>query len=152
MTENEKKKLSRLIYCSPAFGFILYAIYYGIQYLSGISLNFKNIDTLATIVAGFSFTMLGFLAAISAIIFSLQKYKFFRRWTEDGGAEIFFKLYMCSIICLFITFGLSILVYSECLRNYAFKFMLISLSNNIIQVISITLIINNHMSKAKAND
>jgi hypothetical protein len=152
MTKTEVTKLKKLIWLSPIIGILLGLLYLGVKNYFEISLGFTDIRTLATIVAGFSFTMLGFLAAIAAFMFSLQKYRFFKRWIEDGNADAFFALFKVAFICLFVTFGFSLFVFTSQGIGFAFKAMMMSVINNIIQLGFITLIILDKVSKARQSE
>lgn len=152
MREDEIKILKRAIYFSPIIGLVVGLAYNLAKYIWGWSLGFTNIETLATIIAGFSFTMLGFLAAIAAFIFSLQKYKFFRRWVNDGGSDVFFCLYKTAIIWLFFTFAVSLMIFTNVGKGIAFQIMMMSVINNIIQTALLTLIITDKVSKSKKSE
>ena len=152
MREDEIKDLKRAIYFSPFIGVIIGLIYNLIKHTWGFSLGFTNIETLATIIAGFSFTMLGFLAAIAAFLFSLQKYKFFKRWVNDGGSEVFFCLYKTAILCLFFTFSVSLLIFSNLSKSIAFQLMMMSVINNMIQTAILTIIITDKISQSKKSE
>ncbi|MGF1758404.1 hypothetical protein L4D76_10735 [Photobacterium sagamiensis] len=152
MKKTEIRKLKRLIIFSPIFGVVIGFLYLILKHFSGWSIGFLKTETLATVVAGFSFTMLGFLAAIAAFIFSLQKYRFFKRWIEDGNAEVFFTLFKTSIVCLFITFGFSLFVFTSQAAEWAFRFMMMSVTNNIFQMAIISFVIIDKLSIAKRED
>ncbi|CNK41434.1 hypothetical protein [Yersinia aldovae] len=152
MRKNERTRMKLLAYFTPVVGVAIGVIYFLVKRYCDISIGFKNMEGLATVIAGFSFTMLGFLAAIAAFMFSLQKYVFFRRWINDGGADVFFALYKTSIICLFITFSLSVIVFTTTAADLAFKLMLMSVVNNIIQTLFLALIISGKVARAKKED
>ena len=152
MRKDERETLKKLIYFSPAIGLVVGLIDFLLDYFWQFSFGFKEPETLATIIAGFSFTMLGFLAAIAAFMFSLQKYKYFRRWVVEGGADIFFTLYKVSIVCLFFTFSCSVIVFTIVGQSLFFKLMLMSAFNNIIQTSLLALMITEKLSKAKESE
>lgn len=141
-----------LAYFTPCIGVLVGIIYLLIKKFFGVSLVFVNVQGIATIVAGFSFTMLGFLAAIAAFMFSLQKYIFFRRWINDGGADVFFVLYKIAIVCLFITFSLSLIVFTKVGASIAFKLMLMFAINNVVQTMILALVISGKVALAKKED
>lgn len=114
-----------------------------------MSLGFVNIQGIANIIAGFNFTMLGFLATIAAFMFSLQKHVFFRRWINDGGADAFFVPYNVTIVCLFITFSLSLIVFNNVGAALAFKLMLMFAIDNVIQTMILALVISGKVVLAK---
>lgn len=151
MTQSEIKKLKSVAYLSPLFGVVLGCIYiFIIKGHFGWALGFTNVITLTTVIAAFSFTMLGFLAAISAFIFSLQKYNFFKRWLEDGDSIFFFSVFRVAIICLFVTFICCLLVFTTQASDLAFKIMMISVANNGLHLIVVTMIIINNFSRVKS--
>lgn len=152
MTKTEVAKLKKIIWLSPIVGVLFGFSYLLLKELSGISFGFTEIRPLATVVAGFSFTMLGFLAAIAAFLFSLQKYRFFKRWIEDGHAEVFFALFKVAFICLFITYGASLIVFTSHWQLLAFKIMMMSVINNILQLSIISIVIADKASKARQNE
>lgn len=152
MRKDERKWMVRLAYFTPFIGIVIGGAYLLIEKFFGLSLVFVNAQGIATIVAGFSFTMLGFLAAIAAFMFSLQKYIFFRRWINDGGADVFFVLYKVAIICLFVTFSLSLIVFTKVGSSLAFKLMLMFALNNVIQTMILALVISGKVALAKKED
>lgn len=152
MNKTEISRLKKLVYLSPITGLVIGAIYFLIKSKFNISFGFKDVTTLATIVAGFSFTMLGFLAAMTTFLFSLQKYKFFKRWLEDGNSEVFFTFFKVTIVCLFVTFASSLVVFTTQVQPIAFKLMMISLINNFIQLLVITILLVNKISMMKHSE
>lgn len=152
MRRDERKWMVGLAYFTPCIGVLVGIIYLLIKKFFGVSLVFVNVQGIATIVAGFSFTMLGFLAAIAAFMFSLQKYIFFRRWINDGGADVFFVLYKIAIVCLFITFSLSLIVFTKVGASIAFKLMLMFAINNVVQTMILALVISGKVALAKKED
>ncbi len=152
MTKTQIAKLKKVAYLSPLIGVVLGLIYLFIKSKFQLSLGFTDVRTLSTIIAGFSFTMLGFLAAMATFLFSLQKYKFFKRWLEDGNSEVFFTLFKITIACLFITFATSIVTFTTQAQSIAFRLMMMSLINNVIQLFIITLVLVNKIANAKTED
>lgn len=152
MTKTEIAVLKKLIWLTPAFGVVIGFAYLGFEWYFNWSIGFTEVGTLSTIVAGFSFTMLGFLAAIAAFLFSLQKYRFFKRWVEDGNSEVFFTLFKVAFVCLFVTFGFSLFVFTTQAQGFAFKAMMMSVINNIIQLGLITIIIMDKVFKARDSE
>lgn len=152
MTKTEILKFRRFIWFSPMIGVLIGLFYLMVKSGFDLSIGFTEVRTLSTIVAGFSFTMLGFLAAISAFLFSLQKYKFFKRWVQDGNSEVFFTLFKITFICLFVTFSLSLFVFTSKGQNLAFKVMMMSVVNNVIQLCAITTILMDKVFKARESD
>ncbi|MEZ9595725.1 hypothetical protein AB4298_13915 [Shewanella sp. 10N.261.52.F9] len=152
MTRTEVAKLKKLIWFTPLIGVLLGFAYLAVKNHYNWSIGFTEVRTLSTVIAGFSFTMLGFLAAIAAFLFSLQKYRFFKRWVEDGNSEIFFILFKVAFICLFLTFGFSLFVFTSQGQGFAFKAMMMSVINNIIQLGLITIIIMDKVFKARQTE
>jgi hypothetical protein len=152
MTNTEITRVKNLIWLTPIIGVVVGLVYLGIKYFANWSIGFNEVTTLATIVAAFSFTMMGFLAAIAAFLFSLQKYRFFKRWIEDGFSDIFFALFKVTFVCLFITFGCSLFVFTSQAMGFAFKLMMMSAINNIIQLGVVTIIIMDKVAKAKDSE
>lgn len=149
MRQSEINRLKKLTYCSPIIGVLAGSIYLLIKHFSGWSFGFSQLGALTTIISTFSFTMLGFLAAIAAILFSLQKYRFFKRWVEDGHAEVFFALYKVTFLSLFLTFFTSLFIFTTQIQAFAFKIMMMSVFNNAIQLCLLTIIIMDKVFKAK---
>lgn len=79
---------------------LLGSLYLLIKELFGVSLGFVNIQGIATIVAGINFTTLGFFSSYRCIYVFITKVCIFRRWINDGGADVFFVLYKVAIVCL----------------------------------------------------
>ncbi|EIA1797548.1 hypothetical protein RII69_003978 [Vibrio parahaemolyticus] len=152
MTKTEVAKFKKLIWFSPILGVAAGFLYLAIKSHFQWSIGFTEVRTLATVVAGFSFTMLGFLAAIAAFLFSLQKYRFFKRWVEDRNAEVFFSLFKVAFVCLFFTFGCSLIVFTSQGMGVAFKAMMMSVTNNILQLGVITIIIMDKVAKARQDE
>jgi hypothetical protein len=152
MRSSEIVKFKKVIWLSPLVGIALGFLYLAIKNHFDWSIGFTEVRTLATIVAGFSFTMLGFLAAIAAFLFSLQKYRFFKRWVEDRNADVFFTLFKVAFICLFVTFGCSLIVFTSQAMGLAFKAMMMSVTNNILQLGVITIIIVDKLAKARQEE
>lgn len=143
MRRNEQKYLTRLMWLTMLFGPFIWSIFALIEHFFGFSFVFQFPRTLTTIIAGFSFTMLGFLAAIATYFFSLQKYRFFKRWVSDGNSKVFFSLFYIAITCLFMTFLFCLLVFSKAAMWISFKLMLISVLNNVFQLFLISMLIVN---------
>lgn len=65
---------------------------------------FERRDSVGTILASFAFTMLGFLAAVITILFSLSQTRAFRKYKSGGYLTVFFSIYYWAIACLMLTF------------------------------------------------
>ena len=66
-------------------------------------------DVVITIISTFSFTMLGFLVAALAVIVSLSHKPHIKSYKHYGYFSVFGQVYCFSLICLLITFCLSLL-------------------------------------------
>ena len=103
---------------------------------------------LSIVIATFSFTMLGFLAAIITILFSLIRSEAFQKYKRQGYLDLLVFVYWFAILSLVFTFVLSILGFSNNCLPLLFNAMLMSAINNIFQLCLITLIILNLVRKA----
>lgn len=103
---------------------------------------------LANMIAGFSYTMLGFLATVITILFVFTKSPNFEAYKRNGYLDIFFFGYYLSIICLLITAFLSLYGFSPKNNILQFHLLLISFANNLIQIFLITWIICNIARKS----
>lgn len=65
---------------------------------------FVRRESVSVILASFAFTMLGFLAAVITILFSLSQTRAFRKYKSGGYLTVFFSIYYCAIACLMLTF------------------------------------------------
>lgn len=66
----------------------------------------------ASIIAGFSFTMLGFLAALIGIMFTNTGSRAFIRYRKTGSLNVFLLVYFCALVFLMIDFIFAILSFS----------------------------------------
>ncbi|EPK6500831.1 hypothetical protein RFC90_002741 [Klebsiella aerogenes] len=107
-----------------------------------MSLGFVNIQRIATIIADFNFTILVFFSNYRCIYVFITKICFFGRWINDGGADAFFVPYNATIVCLFITFSLGLIVFNNVGAALAFKLMLMFAIDNIIQTMILALVIS----------
>lgn len=123
-----------------------------IHYYPDVAINFVNQKaSVATILASFAFTMLGFLAAVITILFIFLRARSFTKYKNKGFLDIFFSLYFVTIISLIITFGLSILSLSTSNDHWALRSALIWSVNNLVQIALLTAIIVNLARKAIAS-
>lgn len=95
------------------------------------------------VVAGFAFTMLGFLAAVITILFTFSHSIAFRRYKNKGYLQLFFFCYFLTIICLIITSFLALAGFSNTLNTWAFRALIMSFVNNILQISVLATIICN---------
>ncbi|TLX52056.1 hypothetical protein CWC31_02590 [Pseudoalteromonas ruthenica] len=119
---------------------LLCPIVWGVYEFSGLSFVITNISTLATVSGAFSFTMMGFLAAMAAILLSVKDRRKHREWARKYS-KFFIILYSVSLLSLFITFFGSIAVYIVGYQNFALKLVLSMLVTNFIQVSLCTVVV-----------
>jgi hypothetical protein len=108
-----------------------------------------NKKDLANMISGFSFSMLGLIAALVTFIFAFSNSINFRRYNNNGYVDVLFSLITWTILNLFITAGLSIIGFSpQDIANKYFKYILISFTNNLFQVGLLILILCNLARKS----
>ena len=93
-------------------------------------------QTIAGIIATFSFTMLGFLATIIVFMFGFYESKPFLRYRQRGHFDCFKFFYLGSVLSLMLTFLFSLISYTN-LANIGgcfFSLMLANACNNIVQI------------------
>lgn len=115
------------------------------QYSTSIAVQKNNV---AVIIATFSFTMLGFLAAVITILFSFTGSVAFKRYKTHGYLDIFFCIYYLSIITLVTTFFLAILSLSSSNGFIFMRFSLMTTVDSLVQVVLLTAIILNLFRRA----
>jgi hypothetical protein len=103
---------------------------------------------ISIVIASFAFTMLGFLAAIITVLFSLGGTKAFRKYSSHSYLELFLYFYFFSLICLMLTFGLSIFGFAKQGSPLLFKLMIMSAVNNLVQISLIAYVIINMANRA----
>lgn len=109
-----------------------------------ISLSlFQQKVNLSVIVATFSFTMLGFLAAVITIIFALSDKKTMVKYKKKKRLDVFFMIYHLAIVCLMVTFFTSIISLSSSAAVWPMRISLMMVVNNFVQIILLTIIIIN---------
>lgn len=101
-----------------------------------IKLLANKSDVLLTIVATFSFTMLGFLITALAVIVALHDKPYVKSYTKYGYFHEFGLVYIATLISLLICFTLSLIsvVYKDLIPT-----TLSILSVNIFQIIIISI-------------
>jgi len=115
------------------------------EYALSLSVEKKDISSL---IASFSFTMLGFLAAIITILFAFVHSRVFVKYKTAGYLDLLFFLYLFTIVNLVFTAFLSIYGFSQNDFIWPFRLMLMSFENNLIQVALISIIISKLAHKA----
>ena len=89
---------------------------------------------IATIVASFAVTMLGFLAAIVTILFSVSGSRAFRRYKQKNYLNNFFISYYVTLISLLVTAAWSLLALSSLISAWGVKVLLALFANNLVQL------------------
>lgn len=105
-------------------------------------------SNIAVIIATFAFTMLGFLAAVITILFSLVNSRVFKKYKKGHHLSIFFKIYYFAIFNLIVTLALALLSYGHGTGGWAMQASLGSTVNNLVQIGLITFIIVNLSNRA----
>jgi hypothetical protein len=100
-------------------------------------------SNVAVILATFSFTMLGFLAAVITILFSFSRSVVFIKYKRKGYLDVFFFVYYFTIFSLVMTFVLSLLSLASSNGLWAMIGSLMSSVNNLGQISLLTIIIVN---------
>lgn len=106
---------------------------------------------ISIVIATFSFTTLGFLAAIITVLFGLIHSVTFKKYKKKGYLELLFFVYWFSIANLLATFILALLNFSSRCLPVIFNIMLMSAMNNIVQISFITIIILNLVRKSSTD-
>ena len=119
-----------------------------VPHLNWVAGLFGQRLNISIVIATFAFTMLGFLAAIIAVMFSLSGTKTFSKYRSREYLDIFFRVYFFSVLCLVITFGLALLGLSRQGYPLLFNLMIMSAVNNFGQISLITFAIINVARKA----
>jgi len=92
--------------------------------------------------------MLGFLAAVIALMFTATKSQAFNMYNKRGYLETFFFVYYMVIISLIITFLLSIFSLAVSFEPWLLRVAVMSTINNLVQIVLVTFIIVNMVDKA----
>lgn len=100
-------------------------------------------QALANIIASFSFTTLGFLAAIITILFAVASTPSFKVYARKGYLDLLFFLYFFTLFSLVVTAFVSLAIFSTAVGPWGIRVLLMCFVNNIIQVALITLVICN---------
>lgn len=94
----------------------------------------RSSSNLAPITAGFSFTLLGFLAAVITIIYSLGDKWALLRYSESGNMVPFFFVYYYTLLILGMTFFFSLVAASQDAPEYWIVWAVIFSVNGFFQV------------------
>jgi len=100
-------------------------------------------QALASIIASFSFTTLGFLAAIITILFAVTTTPSFKNYARKGYLDLLFFLYFFTLFSLVVTAFVSLGTFSSAVGPWGVRVLIMCFVNNIIQVALITLVICN---------
>jgi len=126
-------------------GVMLWGLYEGLVYYwpdIALGLGAKRSD-IATLVAGFAFSMLGFLATIITVLFAFTHSSTFARYQKRGYLQVFFYIYFLTIICLVLTSILAIANFSNTFYLLSFRLMMIGFMNSLVQIATLTIILCN---------
>lgn len=94
---------------SILFGILYLVLEYWVDQKDFYASLFQKVDLLSTFISSYSFTMLGFLAALISIIFSYLDKPFFKKYTSDGRFGVFLFVFLICIIHLSLTFVFSLM-------------------------------------------
>jgi len=120
-----------------------------INYNNEYSLSLHNQKgNLSVILATYSFTMLGFLAAVVAILLNFSQSQAFKRYKKNSYLDIFFCVYFLCILSLATTFILSILSLSSAPTSFFMRSAVAISINTLIQVSIISVAIINICRKS----
>jgi hypothetical protein len=106
-------------------------------------LIYANRKDLANMIAGFSYTMLGFMATVITILFTFTKSANFEAYKRKDYLTVFFACYYICIFSLVATAFLSLYGYSSAHHVSAYYALLVSFANNLWQIFLLTVIICN---------
>lgn len=113
-------------------------------------LLYQNKVAVSSTIAGFAFTMLGFMASIVAVLFAFTGSENFRAYSRKGYLTILFGCYFLCIGSLVVTALLAVGGLSSGQYVSVFRWMLISFVNNLVQIIIVTTVIINLARKSMA--
>lgn len=138
---------------SYAIGLISYLVYeYLIKNLHVLAL-FKNHKEISSAVLGACFTLLGFIAALIALLFGITDKDKFKAYKRAGYLKVLLWIYYLSIFSMLLTVFLGFISFSENKETaFSFILMLISFIANVFQVILITFGITNIVLSQEDSD
>jgi len=113
---------------------------------------YSRTQDLASIISGFSFTMLGFLAAIITILFAVVSSASFKRYSRVGYLDVLFFLYFFTLFCLVCTAFVSLIVFSSAIGYWGIRILIMLFVNNVVQIAIITSVICSLAKKASSTD
>ena len=146
--EIRDKKILFIVY-SISFLLIINSIYEFITRVCDITLftltSMETVSNLIVIIATFSFTMTGFVAAMGTYIISISGKPSFKRWKNQGYLSIYKYYYLCTLTALFITFSLCVFYYLVPFQLFILKQILVMSVINLIHVMVITCVITGQL-------
>ena len=126
---------------------ILYKTIISLDSSYSLSLHQQR-PNLSVILATYSFTMLGFLAAVIAILLTFSQSQTFKRYKKNNYLDLFFCVYFLCIASLVATFILSILSLSSAPTSIFMHYAVAIALNSLLQVAIISFIIINICRKS----
>lgn len=102
---------------------------------------FQQKANVSVIIATFSFTMLGFLAAVITIILAFSGTRTMIRYRKKGMLDIFFWIYYLAIACLMVTFFMSIIALAGNGNPWPMRLSVMMVVNSFVQIVLLTYII-----------
>jgi len=109
---------------------------------------YANRKELAAIIASYAFTMLGFLAAVIAILLNFSQSRSFKNYKKNKYLDVFFIIYFYCIITLALTFLSSLMSLSANSAQWFMRGALALSINSMAQVLIISLAIISICKKA----
>lgn len=122
--------------------FLAYKWLTGSGYIEALALIVAKKD-LSNMVAGFSYTMLGFLATIITILFTFTRSQSLEEYRRNGYLALFFNMYLLAVFSLLVTAFLSLYGFSAAKTPWMFSLLLMSFANNLIQIFIVTVVLCN---------
>lgn len=139
---------------APIIGVLSWIIYKVVarqSWFEPLSLGHKKLE-ISTMVSGFSYTTLGLLAAVIAILFSFVDRRTFKRYKNHGFLSVFMSLYLVTILSLVATAFLALYNYSPRETGAVFNLMLVFFATNVMQALFVVVIIFTLTYKALSDD
>jgi hypothetical protein len=109
---------------------------------------YEKSDVISEIVITSSITLIGFLATIITILFSISSSKAFSRYKKMNYHRVFFSLYYFSLVCLSATAVLAVTAFSRAHSQGLFPWMIMLSISSCIQVVCVTWIIIANVQKS----
>lgn len=131
-------------------GVVVWGVYEAlVHYYPSLALGLgaKRSD-IATLVAGFAFSMLGFLATIITVLFAFTHSSTFVRYRKKGYLQVFFFIYFLTVSCLVVTSVLAVMNFSSTFYWLPFRLMMVGFIDSLWQVAILTFILCNIARRA----